>query len=164
MGPFDGAAAPQYAVHTDTCTYVLDDEGICRWIMARQGAVPPHVQQCVGAQFVACLDLSSEGGLIGELRRGAMGLFVRTTAEGRMMLLRTAPIMRVDVPGETLGALPGPSGQARYGDPFLYEAVEYGKRAGVPLHAPPAVSFAQVESWGSEQTVTVTKPKLGGGR
>jgi hypothetical protein len=76
-----------------------------------------------------------------------------------MMLLRTAPILRVDVPGETLAAPVGPSGQAPYGDPFAYEAVEYGKRAGVPLHPPPSPSFAQVESWGAEQTVTVTKPK-----
>ena len=56
-----------YAVHTATCSYLLDEGGVCRWIVSQQGVVPAHVRQCIGAQFVACLDLTVEGGLAGPL-------------------------------------------------------------------------------------------------
>jgi hypothetical protein len=87
-----------YAVHTATCTYLLDDEGICQWIQARSLdptlAAPPGTERCVGAQFVACLDLGAEGGLVGELRLGASALFARTEG-GRFVLLRTLPIEHI---------------------------------------------------------------------
>src|SRR5512133_1508570 len=92
----DAAPRMAFAVHTATCSYLLDAEGVCHWIVARHGAVPPHVRQCVGAQFVACLDLTTEGGLVPQLRLGAMALFVRTTDDHRLVLLRTAPIQQVD--------------------------------------------------------------------
>jgi hypothetical protein len=140
-----------YAVHTKTCSYLLDERGVCGWIVSRRGAVPPHVNQCVGAQFVACLDLDTQGGLVGDLRPGAMALFVRNREPGGMVLLRTAPIESVD----------GPEARARHGSPApafvdraLQEGVQYGKRAGVPV-ATPQPSFGAVESWGAEQTVTV---------
>lgn len=84
-----------YAVHTSTCTYLLDEDGVCRWIVSQQGVVPAHVRQCIGAQFVACLDLSVHGGLIGDLKPGARALFVRSEAD-RMVLLRTGLIRHVD--------------------------------------------------------------------
>lgn len=140
-----------YAVHTRTCSYLLDERGVCRWIVARQGAVPAHVNQCVGAQFVACLDLATAGGLVGDLRPGAMALFVRNSEPGRMVLLRTAPIESVDGSGAAVRARGVPPA---FGDRALQEGVQYGKRAGVPLVRPPG-GFAAVESWGAEQTVTV---------
>jgi hypothetical protein len=143
--------AMAYAVHTHTCTYLLDEEGICRWIVARQGAVPPHVRQCMGAQFVACLDLAEQGGLTGELRQGAMGLFVRPTDPGRMVLLRTAPILAVDGLETKPGERPKPPA---FGDRVLERGTHYGKRAGMPVGKPPA--FSSVQTWGSEQTVTVS--------
>ncbi len=84
-----------YAVHTDTCSYLLDDEGICRWVLSPTGAPVPGADRCVGAQFVACLDLTSEAGLVGELAIGATALFVRME-RGRYVLLRTAPIEHVE--------------------------------------------------------------------
>ena len=63
------------AVHTRACTYLLDDEGICRGVLSRSGAKSDD--RCVGAQFVAALDLHSRGGLVGELRIGASALIVR---------------------------------------------------------------------------------------
>jgi hypothetical protein len=88
-----------YAVHTATCTYLLDEDGVCRWALSPAGPPPPGAERCVGAQFVASLDLSSEGGLVGELRPGAAALFVRQEG-ARFVLLRTLPILHVEIRGE----------------------------------------------------------------
>lgn len=85
-----------YAVHTRKCTYLVDDEGICRWVLPPVGAPTAEVRRCVGAQFVASLDPREPGGLAGELRVGASALFV-VNEGGRIMLLRTAPVARVEI-------------------------------------------------------------------
>jgi len=82
-----------YAVHTRTCTYLLDEEGVCGWVTSPSGSA--EQDRCVGAQFVACLDLREEGGLVGELRVGAAGLFARRES-GRFVLLKTSEIERVE--------------------------------------------------------------------
>jgi len=84
-----------YAVHTGTCTYLLDEDGVCRWTHSPSGRPVPGSERCLGAQFVACLDLSAPGGLVGELRIGASALFARSE-DGRFVLLRTPPIQRVE--------------------------------------------------------------------
>lgn len=84
-----------YALHTATCSYLLDESGVCRRIASVNGVIPKHIRQCIGAQFVACLDLETPGGLIGELRAGTMALFVKQSGE-HMSLLRTSGISRVD--------------------------------------------------------------------
>jgi hypothetical protein len=89
-------ATATYAVQTATCTYLLDDAGVCRWIQTPPGVLPPPgVERCIGAQFVAALDLEVERGLVGELRVGAAALFVREE-HGRLVMLRTLPMLRVD--------------------------------------------------------------------
>src|SRR4051794_27225366 len=88
-----------YAVHTATCTYLLDEEGICRWVFAASGRAARDADRAVGAQFVACLDPSVEGALVGELRVGAAALLCREH-EGRYVLLRTPLIDRVEYRGE----------------------------------------------------------------
>src|SRR5512140_2874385 len=88
-----------YAVHTATCMYLLDEEGICRWVFAASGRAARDADRAVGAQFVACLDLSVDGGLVGELRVGAAALFFREI-EGRYVLMRTPVIDRVEYRGE----------------------------------------------------------------
>lgn len=82
-----------YAVHTRTCTYLLDEDGVCRSVVSQLNA--PAEVSCVGAQFVACLDLRVNGGLVGELLVGAFALFVRYES-GRAVLLRTTPIEHVE--------------------------------------------------------------------
>jgi hypothetical protein len=82
-----------YAVHTRTCTYLLDEEGVCGWVLSPSG--DQAQDRCIGAQFVACLDLREQGGLVGELRVGASGLFARREG-GRFVLLKTSVIERVD--------------------------------------------------------------------
>jgi len=89
-----------YAVHTGTCTYLLDDDGICLWTLSPGGHAAPGTDRCVGAQFVACLDLTTPGGLVGELCIGAAALFARRE-HGRFVLLRTLPIERVEYRAQT---------------------------------------------------------------
>ncbi len=139
-----------YAVHTRTCTYLLDEDGVCRWVVSPEGVVPSHIRQAIGAQFVACLDLTVEGGLVGDLRAGGMALFVRHAEPDRMVLLRTAPIQHVD---NRLGQPDGgPVNQPLRMDDKVRQ---YGKGAGVPLPAIP--SFGVVRHTGAEQTITITR-------
>ena len=84
-----------YAVHTRSCTYLLDDDGICRWTLAPTGVQVPGAERYLGAQFVACLDVREIGGLVGELRNGATALFARSE-NGRLVLLRTPVIEFVE--------------------------------------------------------------------
>jgi hypothetical protein len=84
-----------YAVHTRSCTYLLDDDGICRWTLAPTGVQVPGAERYLGAQFVACLDVREIGGLVGELRNGAAALFARSE-NGRLVLLRTPSIEFVE--------------------------------------------------------------------
>ena len=84
-----------YAVHTRSCTYLLDDDGICRWTLAPTGVQVPGAERYLGAQFVACLDVREIGGLVGELRNGAAALFARSE-NGRLVLLRTPAIEFVE--------------------------------------------------------------------
>lgn len=86
-----------YAVHTRSCSYLLDEGGVCRWIISPTGMVPPEVRRCVGAQFVACLHSQHPGFLVGELLLSANALFVKLDEDsGRMMLLRTGVIEDVE--------------------------------------------------------------------
>lgn len=151
--PADGEAQPSYqmayAVHTRTCTYLLDEHGVCRWVVSPRGVVPGHVRQCIGAQFVASLDTRVDGGLLGDLAAGAMALFVRAL-DDRLILLRTGEVLGVD---DRRGQ--GDGGQTG-ADASRFAVVddrieEYGKRQGVPM----APSFGKVEHNGEERTITV---------
>lgn len=82
-----------YAAHTTSCTFLLDDEGICRRIvMAPKGKRRESSRtaaKCVGAQYVASLDGSAAGGLVEMPRVGAAMLFARVDERGRVSLVRT---------------------------------------------------------------------------
>lgn len=148
-----------YAVHTATCTYLLDEDGVCRWIVSPQGVPPSHVQQAVGAQFVACLALDTPGGLVGELRTGAMALLARRD-DDRMVLLRTAPITHVDDrrssqdDDATLRANRPSLSQVK-----VSERRQYGSKVGPLTYlASPPPRLRVVEDVGSEQTITLSLP------
>ena len=132
-----------YAVHTRGCTYLLDDAGICHWIVSPTGVVPPHVRQCIGAQFVASLSLETPGGLAADLRPGSCALLVRHTGD-RLVLLRTGPILRVE-------------DQREADDPSDDAPTPLPPRRGVPVAAQ---SFGRpcIESHGDEQTISVSYP------
>ena len=100
-----------YAVHTDFGTYLLDDTGICIWVLSANTAAASKLAACVGAQFVACVDSRVEGCIVGELKEGSSALLVATSQEtGRAQLLRTGLIRSVqyrdaDVTGENAASL-----------------------------------------------------------
>jgi hypothetical protein len=88
-----------YAAHTKSCTFLLDAEGICRWVIAHAGAKQASLQvaqRCVGAQYVASLDATADGLLVQRPRRGATMLFARSK-NGRISLLRTEALTRFEV-------------------------------------------------------------------
>lgn len=89
-------------VHTTNCTYALDDDGICRDVIAVaatpgvEAIVPRGAARCRGAQYVACLDMRSDDGLVGEPRVGGALLFVGKGTGTRMALLKTARVVKVE--------------------------------------------------------------------
>ena len=142
-----------YALHTGSCTYLLDEQGVCRWIVAPQGVVPPHVRKAVGAQFLACLALGVPGGLVGELTAGAMALFVRHEGD-RMVLLRTGAIQHVDDRREQDGT----SAQDKLPPAAAADQLvkQYGKQGGLPYMAKPPPKLSVVKHLGEEATITVS--------
>lgn len=87
-----------YAAHTQTAVLFLDEKGICQRV---RGGVTGEVEKLIGAQFVASLDVSAPGALVGEPREGVPMLFAAVDTGGRISLLRTAPLVRF----EELGAV-----------------------------------------------------------
>ena len=85
-----------YAAHTASCTFLLDDEGICRRIVVapkgkrREGS--RTAVKCLGAQYVASLDGCAAGGLVEMPRVGAAMLFARVDENGRVSLVRTGVV------------------------------------------------------------------------
>ena len=87
-----------YAAHTSSCTFLLDDQGICRRIvLAPKGGKRREVARtsakCVGAQYVASLDGSAAGGMVEMPRVGAAMLFARVDEHGRVSLVRTGALI-----------------------------------------------------------------------
>lgn len=97
-----------YAAHTSSCTFFLDDEGICRQIVRRAGAgagsmsgVPARGEadtagRCIGAQYVASLDAAKEGGLTALPTVGLPMLFAYVGDTGRIALVRTGPVSKFE--------------------------------------------------------------------
>lgn len=88
-----------YAAHTVTCTFLLDEAGICRRVVMaaskRAGEGKP-LARCVGAQYVASLDGRTPGGLVELPRVGASMLFARVDEKGRISLVRTGVVTKFE--------------------------------------------------------------------
>lgn len=168
------AQATTYAVHTEACTYLLDDDGICCRILSPGGLVTPGMSAAVGAQFVACLDLNVAGGLVAELRVGSAALFATKDEQGRYMLLRTSPIRHIEARQSTQPLLSLPviaaslpprarpsSNRPPKGPPKSGKVAKNGG-AGPPQPRPPSpVLLRGNEATGpslSEQTLSIAKP------
>ena len=91
-----------YAAHTETCTFFLDEEGICRRVLRRKRANKEEndaAERCIGAQYVASMDVETRGGLIPMPRPGKPMIFAYIGKNGRIGLVRTGPIARFEVCG-----------------------------------------------------------------
>ncbi len=94
----------QYAVHTATCTFLLDSEGICRKIAvipsasstSRGRETARAAARCIGAQYVASLDAHATGLLTDTPKIGTAMLFARTDENGRISLVRTGHVTRFE--------------------------------------------------------------------
>jgi hypothetical protein len=92
-----------YRAHTETCTLLLDANGICRSVQAisstyngRPARIPSSAERCIGAQFVASLDLHAEGALTHMPEPGGQLLFARIEIDGRITLVRSAPLVQFE--------------------------------------------------------------------
>lgn len=112
-----------YAAHTATCTFLLDAEGFCRRVMTRNKHHKESrvARRCLGAQYVASLDLRSEAGLVEMPTPGASMIFARVD-DGRVALVKTAPLERFD----DMDAAPParPSAPAPEADPYEDDEVD----------------------------------------
>jgi hypothetical protein len=136
-----------YAAHTASCTFLMDADGVCRWVIARPGAtgeVLARAQRCVGAQYVASLDLGTAGGLVQLPQVGAALLFARSE-DGRVVLVRTGTVTAFEAhsgdspsPPERLDDLDG-HGDACDDEPTLRRM----RRSGVPPIPPPPRSHTR---------------------
>ncbi len=148
-----------FAVHTRSCTFLLDAEGTCKWIVSRTGMVPPEIRKCVGAQFMACLHPELDGGLAGELVIGAAALFVKDDAStGRFMLMRSGTIVHIEQRGASRASVPpgailSDDTLDLVGGPPLAQPPTVGSRGGDTM-PPPAPSRPS----DGESTVTLTLP------
>jgi hypothetical protein len=88
-----------YLAQTEWSTLLLDGEGVCVQVRARHGkkaAAGDGAARCIGAQYVASLDRSAAGGLIEMPRIGCPMVFAATTADGRIYLVRTGPVVHFE--------------------------------------------------------------------
>lgn len=116
-------AAIAYAAHTSTCTFLLDADGFCRRVLTRtkNGKESRIARRCLGAQYVASLDLLAEGGLVEMPTPGAFMLFARID-DGRVTLVKTAPLERFDNVDEPVE--PRPSAPELSPDPYEDDRVD----------------------------------------
>lgn len=126
-----------YAVHTESCTYLLDDEGVCRWVVSPTGVMHGAAAAAVGAQFVACLDLRLDGGLAGSLVVGGHALFAKLE-DGRHVLLRTTPITHVETRGLGSASPPPPKSRPKPPTPRASGVTETITLVKPFFRAPPA--------------------------
>jgi hypothetical protein len=81
--------------------FLLDADGFCRGITSATrdpevlGRVRDIAAQCIGAQYVASIDMTAPGALVDLPLPGAQLVFAVVSAEGRVALVRTAPILSV---------------------------------------------------------------------
>ena len=92
--------------------FLLDADGVCRGITSatRDPEVLARVRdiaaQCIGAQYVASIDMTAPGALVDLPLPGAQLVFAVVSAEGRVSLVRTARIVSVQPSAEPVSPAP----------------------------------------------------------
>lgn len=87
-----------YVAHAVHAALLLDEDGVCRWVVPQPSAAPESLRaarRAVDAQFVASLDPSVEGCLHHQPRVGAAMLFT-AMKDGRAALVRFGPLTQFD--------------------------------------------------------------------
>ena len=103
-------SAVAYAATTEGCTFLLDEDGVCRRVLLRHerratdatlgGRTRSQAaRRCIGAQYVASIDVRVDGGLVPMPRLGMPMLFAYTDDDGRLAVLRTGALARFETVG-----------------------------------------------------------------
>ncbi len=82
-------------IHTDKSIYALDPDGVCRYAIGTDGSPLETIDRCVGAQYVASLDLRLPAGLVANPSEGSHALFVGQGESQRAALIKTPQITKV---------------------------------------------------------------------
>jgi hypothetical protein len=93
-----------YAAYTDSATFMLDAKGICLWVAPSPSSNGTGemwrgreaADRCVGAQYVASIDMDVQGGLVELPKIGAPLIFAAVDENGRVSLLRSGPLLRFE--------------------------------------------------------------------
>lgn len=97
-----------YAATTEGCTFLLDEDGVCLRVLLkgeRRGTADTTLggrtrgqaaRRCIGAQYVASIDVRVEGGLVPMPRVGMPMLFAYTGDDGRIAVVRTGRLVRFE--------------------------------------------------------------------
>jgi hypothetical protein len=87
-----------YVATTDAATFMLDGNGVCRWVtsVAGNGHSKDAADRCVGAQYVASIDTTVEGALVELPRVGKPLIFAAIGTDGRVSLVRTGPLLKFE--------------------------------------------------------------------
>jgi hypothetical protein len=103
-----------YAATTDGCTFLLDEDGVCLRVLlkheqrsAKDATLGGRTRgqaarRCIGAQYVASIDVRVDGALVPMPRVGMPMLFAYTGDDGRIAVVRTGRLVKF----ETLGQEP----------------------------------------------------------
>jgi hypothetical protein len=106
-----------YAATTEGCTFLLDEEGVCRRVLLRHerraadatlgGRTRAQAaRRCIGAQYVASIDVRADGGLVPMPRLGTPMLFAYTDDDGRLAVVRTGALTRFETLGQPREEIP----------------------------------------------------------
>lgn len=119
-----------YVAQTESCVFLLDGDGFCRASIPSaeaDDAARKAAQRCIGAQYVASLDLEAEGLLVSDPKAGLQLLFAKVNAQGRVALIRTGALLEMrslDGPMPVPVASPVPETIALDEDPDENDEVE----------------------------------------
>ncbi|HEY1690970.1 MAG TPA: hypothetical protein VGG39_02345 [Polyangiaceae bacterium] len=97
-----------YAASTDGCTFLLDEDGVCLRVVLkheRRSAKDTTLggrtrgqaaRRCIGAQYVASIDVRVDGALVPMPRVGMPMLFAYTGEDGRIAVVRTGRLLKFE--------------------------------------------------------------------
>ena len=95
-----------YSATTEACTFLLDEDGVCRRVLLAPDrradttlggrTRAQAATRCIGAQYVASIDVRVDGALVPMPRVGAPMLFAYTGDDGRLAVVRTGALLRFE--------------------------------------------------------------------
>ena len=115
-----GRRVIRLAATTEGCTFLLDEDGVCLRVLLkgeRRGTADTTLggrtrgqaaRRCIGAQYVASIDVRVEGGLVPMPRVGVPMLFAYTGEDGRIAVVRTGRLVRFETVEQGERAARGP--------------------------------------------------------